>query len=271
MKKYIGKYVKINLKNEVSEFGKIIALDEPLDEIIFLPHKNENVFNQIFKNKTHVLKEEIATYTLFLKYSDIENNITELDTELKNIRLENAKNLPSQMRLILGYSEKPCHLNLEYQIDDNSPVINIGEYPIINGEIILPLKLAFISYAKEDRDDAIELMNKLHDKGILTWFDEKDLLPGDSWEDKIEIAIEKSDYFIALFSKNTINKHGYKQRETEYALKQKSLKPEMLIYIIPILLDECIPPRSLSKIHWLKKSDDNWFDRLLLSLGYFRI
>lgn len=170
------------------------------------------------------------------------------------------------IQFTIKYSEKPGHLGVEYKIDNDSPKINLGEYPIINGEIVLPMKLAFISYAKEDKDKAYELMKNLHKNGILTWFDEKDLLSGDSWEDKIEMAIETSDYFIALFSSNTLNKIGYKQREIEYALKQKSLRPEMSRFIIPILLDDCVPPRKLHNIHWLKTSDKNWFERLILSI-----
>lgn len=270
MKEYLGHYVKIRFTNGNQEIGKIPALGEVPNEIIFLPYTKEKIFNKYFKNQSHALKEELSEFAQFIKLADIEE-IIKLDTNLKNVKLENGKQLPSLMQLTFKYSEKPGHMGVEYKIDDNSPQIDIGDFPIINGEITLPMKLAFISYAKEDKIEAVSLMRKLHEKGILTWFDEKDLLPGDSWEDKIESAIESSDYFIALFSNNTLNKIGFKQREIEYALEQKSLRPESARFIIPILLDDCLPPRKLKKIHWLKVQENDWFDKLLLSLGYYKI
>lgn len=270
MKEYLGQYVKIVFKNGKQEIGKIPVLGEVPNEIIFLPYTKEKIFNRYFQNKSHALKNELSEFVNFFNLSEIDK-IIKLDKELKNVKLENGKQLPNLMRLTFKFSEKPGHLGVEYKIDDNSPQIDIGDFPIIDGVITLPMKLAFISYAKEDKIDAIDLMVRLHSKGILTWFDEKDLLPGDSWVDKIESAIETSDYFMALFSSNTLNKIGFKQREIEYALEQKSLRPDTTRFIIPILLDDCVPPRKLRKIHWLKKTEKGWFDKLLLSLGYYKI
>ena len=270
MEYFIGQYVQILYKNGKKEVGRIISLNEVQDEIIFLPFSKEKVFNKYFANQSHVLKEKLVGFVNFLKHEEIEK-IIKLDTELRNVKLENGKELPNLMQITFKHSEKPGHLGVEYKIDDNSPQIDIGDFPIINGEITLPMKLAFISYAKEDKQEALKLMGKLHEKGILTWVDEKDLLPGDSWEEKIESAIEKSDYFLALFSKNTLNKIGFKQREIEYALEQKSYRPESTRYIIPILLDDCLPPRKLKKIQWIKINKNGWFDKLLLSLGYYKL
>ncbi len=57
------------------------------------------------------------------------------------------------------------------------------EYPnlqIHNGTVELPVRLAFLSYAKEDARFVQNLAARLLQDGVLTWFDQKDLLPGDN-------------------------------------------------------------------------------------------
>ena len=265
MDEFINKNVILKLKNGEQKVGKIPALNSFPNEIVFLPYQKESLFNEKFQTKRQANKSEISDFVEFIDKSEV-LDIIKLDSNLKNIRLENGKKLPNLIQFKIKYSEKPGHLGVEYQIEKDSPVFDLGEFPIINGEIVLPMKLTFISYAKEDRNQAFGLMKELHKNGMLTWFDEKDLLPGDFWEEKIEMAIETSDYFIALFSSNTLNKRGYKHREIEYALKQKSKRPHMSRFIIPILLDDCILPRNLEMIHWLKATDKDWLQKLIMTL-----
>lgn len=109
----------------------------------------------------------------------------------------------------------------------------------------------FISYAKEDISLAKELYETLDRQGFSLWMDEEDLLPGYQWEIEIEKAIHESDIFIACLSKNSVNKRGYVQAELKKALDVANLMPEGEVYIIPVRLDACEVPRSLSKLHWL--------------------
>ena len=67
-------------------------------------------------------------------------------------------------------------------------------------------------------------------------------------------------------SSNTINNDGYKNKEIHLALNHYLLKPKGKRYIIPFLLDDCKPPREFNKIHWLKYTDENWLDKLLIAV-----
>ena len=55
----------------------------------------------------------------------------------------------------------------------------------------------FLSYAREDLQEAKRLCAELEDAGIYVWFDEKDLLPGSRWEYEIEKAIRTGLLFTA--------------------------------------------------------------------------
>ncbi len=57
------------------------------------------------------------------------------------------------------------HLKLPWQKD----FTDLGLLPIVNGEIILPLKLAFLCHAKEDKEQVEKIGSKLLSDGFLTW------------------------------------------------------------------------------------------------------
>ena len=56
----------------------------------------------------------------------------------------------------------------------------------------------FLSYAREDMGMAKQLYNDLKRFGLDVWLDTESLLPGDRWKDKIQDAIENSNYFDVL-------------------------------------------------------------------------
>lgn len=110
--------------------------------------------------------------------------------------------------------------------------------------LTIPITSTFLSYAKEDRDTVDGIATRLLSDGVLTWFDKKDLLPGEAWKRKIDHAIQHSDYFLTFLSDRSVSTIGYFQRELKYALEQQDLRPHGTIYIIPVLLDHCNPPES---------------------------
>ena len=135
--------------------------------------------------------------------------------------------------------------------------------PIENGAITLPVRLVFLCHAEEDKPFVRNLRQRLLDDGILTWLDEKDLLPGDDpWKQRINEAIETSDFVLVFLSSTSLNKTGQFQRELRYALEQRNLRPEGTRYIIPLVIDQCDPPGSLREIQWLRAQTTDWYERL---------
>lgn len=142
---------------------------------------------------------------------------------------------------------------------------------IVNGEIALPVTMAFISYAKENRKRVHSVARDLRKRDIFVWDDESLLLPGDHWESKIENAIECADYFLLFLSAATIDRDGYKNRELRLALKRQSTKAPGKRFLIPILIDPCEPPQDLRELHWLRMWEDEWESTLLRAIGPLHI
>ncbi len=182
-----------------------------------------------------------------------------VETEVHTIRsvTENGKELGiKDLELKLKMGTNPGFVNISCKVPGDTKLIQIGDIPIKNGVVEVKLPVVFISYAREDETIVKKMAKKLNNYGIVTWFDKRNLLPGDDWEIKIEEAIEKVDFFLIFLSKETEQKIGYKNRELELALKQQSYRPRGKVFIVPILLDDCTPPHDLKKLNWVKVSDD---------------
>ncbi len=100
----------------------------------------------------------------------------------------------------------------------------------------------FISYAREDYETARKLYDDLGQQdGIRPWMGEEDILIGQNWKTEIEQAIRDSDYFLVLFSSDSVSKEGFVQKEIRVALELIETLPPDKIFILPLLLDDCKP------------------------------
>jgi TIR domain len=116
-----------------------------------------------------------------------------------------------------------------------------------------PLKAKiFLSYARSDYSRARKLYDFLFNEGFSPWMDVEKLLPGEKWKWVIEDEIRKSDFFVACFSKNSVNKRGFLQKEIRIALDIAEEMLEEDIYLIPARLEQCeIPRRLADSLHWV--------------------
>lgn len=105
----------------------------------------------------------------------------------------------------------------------------------------------FLAYVKEDREAAEQLFDSLAAAGFAPWMDVRKLLPGQNWPRAIETAIEGSDFFIACFSRSSVNKWGGFQAEIRYALDCARRIPLDEIFVVPVRLDACRVPRSIQR------------------------
>lgn len=128
----------------------------------------------------------------------------------------------------------------------------------------------FISHASEDTDDAEFIYNLLKSNHYEPWLDFKALKVGMQWDYEIEQALRESDFVIILLSKVATNKRSYIQREIKRMDRYSEEKLSDDIYILPILIDDCEVPRSLSKYQYMKVSQADFTDNLLESLNFQR-
>ena len=105
----------------------------------------------------------------------------------------------------------------------------------------------FLAYAREDRETVEQLYEDLSARGFGPWMDVRKLLPGQNWPRSIETAIETSDYFVACFSKQSVNRWGGFQSEIRYALDCARRVPLDEIFLVPVRLDACRVPRSIQR------------------------
>lgn len=179
----------------------------------FLPwDKKEELFGKTEVGKgISVSKERALSLIRPIPYDSI-SSIKMAENSDWDILLVENKPIPEGLEVGLQNHGKLGFVKVTYNIPGNPKTDEIGELEIIQGELILPLKLAFVSYAREDQKVVEEITRKLNDEGILTWMDEKELMPGDHWESKIEAAIEKPEYVIVFFSKKLLKNQDTKIR-----------------------------------------------------------
>jgi len=86
---------------------------------------------------------------------------------------------------------------------------------------------------------------------------------------EIEKAVEAADAIIVCLSKGSITKEGYVQRELRIVLDYADYKPEGTLYLMPVRLEECDPPRRLRSwqyADYFEGHRERGLQRLLVSL-----
>lgn len=123
----------------------------------------------------------------------------------------------------------------------------------------------FLCHASQDKPVVRELYQRLLAEGwIDPWLDEEKLLAGQDWNMEIEKAVESADAVIVCLSNRSVTKEGVVQKEIKRALDKAEEKPEDIIFIIPLRLDDCSVPRRLKVYHY-----QDYFKNI--NVGYKRL
>ena len=128
-----------------------------------------------------------------------------------------------------------------------------------------PLKV-FLCHASGDKPAVRDLYKRLTAEGVDAWLDQEKLLPGQDWRMEIPKAVREADVVVICFSKKSITKEGYVQKEIKFALDFAEEKPDGAIFLIPARLEDCVIPERLSRWQWVDLFDGNGFIKLLRSL-----
>lgn len=120
----------------------------------------------------------------------------------------------------------------------------------------------FISYSRRDLAFVEQLAADLQAAGLDVWYDISRLEGGDSWPEKIQLAIDASDVFIIMVSPDSIVSR-WVRKEFLYASNKK-------MKIVPLLFKNCELPLWLLDIHFIDIQNENYernFGEVLRSLG----
>ena len=101
----------------------------------------------------------------------------------------------------------------------------------------------FISHSSKDRGFVEQLARDLLANGEEPWYDQWEMVPGDSLIDKIGSAILENDNFVVVLSKNSVESE-WMRRELGVALEREFR--ERRVGVIPALIENCIVPPFLS-------------------------
>lgn len=109
--------------------------------------------------------------------------------------------------------------------------------------------LAFISHSSADKERiARPIDGMLRERGIRTWLDERDLLPGKNLVDEIfEHGISQSDAFIAVLSANSIDSKWVHEELTNAVVQRINGAVKI---VIPVIVDGIKPPSFLDHLVW---------------------
>lgn len=129
----------------------------------------------------------------------------------------------------------------------------------------------FLCYAKEDKPQVERLHRELKLAGFEPWMDKVDLIGGEAWQPAIQAAIRQAHFFVACVSRHWVptnpdERRRFFRREIQTALDVLPELPPGDIFIIPIRLDECEVPESLSLFHWIDYFQPDGWERLLKAI-----
>lgn len=135
----------------------------------------------------------------------------------------------------------------------------------------------FISYKRVDLNRVEPIYDMLKSKGFEPWMDVRDILPGKNWVNEIQENIDSSDFFISIVSSNSVSDQvsetGFSiPKELSIALEKFiSDKPDLSTvkdlpntsYIIPLRLDNVLPPEELRVYQWLDYFESGGSEKLV--------
>lgn len=113
----------------------------------------------------------------------------------------------------------------------------------------------FLSYGHDMHADvAYQLKDDLLRRGHEVWIDRQELVPGTSWEHRIEDGLEwaaghKHGRVVLLMTPHSV------RRPDGYCLNEVARAVEKSIRIVPVMLVQVEPPLSICRIQWLDLRD----------------
>lgn len=123
----------------------------------------------------------------------------------------------------------------------------------------------FLCHASEDKPVVRDIYQKLRKYNISPWLDEKDLLPGENWEQLIPEVIRECDIVLLCLSRKFLSKESYGNYELRVVLEAAKRKSFNTIYHIPFRLDDCEIPSILAGIHYASNFIPEDFEKLLFA------
>lgn len=137
---------------------------------------------------------------------------------------------------------------IKFRISSDCSAANPQSKPL--GDHARRYENAFVSYATRDRKEVLKRVQMLNVMKTKFFLDLLSLDPGDRWEKKLYETIRACDLFL-LFWSQAAKDSQWVIREAEYALNQQSQNQNHEPDIVPVVLEQNVPPpQSLAALHF---------------------
>lgn len=183
------------------------------------------------------------------------------------IKVRGNKIVPKGTKAKIEVGITPNTVHVEIQLPGQKTMRDFGDLEINSGIIEIPINLVYILCSDENEVFVQTITERLLQDGFLTWYDKRDLLPGDNLELKWKSVVESADYIVLFLSKESCNSKGKYFEELKYILQISKAKDKSKPYIIPVLVNDCIPPVEIANLYPLDMRENNTYDKLLKVLS----
>ena len=100
----------------------------------------------------------------------------------------------------------------------------------------------FLSYSRSGRQFAFRIAEDLKNAGTSVWLDQRDISPGDRWDQAVEKALTECSCVIVILSPSSVNSRNVLD-EISFALEKSK-------QVIPVLYRDCDVPFQLRRIRY---------------------
>ena len=173
------------------------------------------------------LRGTIFNFTNLSKAKNLDKIIAGGECSIDFRTLQNSPNIPRSFLKKIGLPE----LYIDYLPD------------FYDGQSLLAYPV-FLSHASEDHELSTQLYQALSDKGVLCWFDEKEILPGNDIYKEVVKNIKLYDKMVLVCSEASIKNSWWVENEIREAKnKENQLREstgESIDIIVPITIDNYV-------------------------------
>ncbi len=119
-------------------------------------------------------------------------------------------------------------------------------------------RAVFLSYASQDAEAAKRICEALRATGVEVWFDQDELVGGDTWDAKIRGQIASCALFMPVISANTQARlEGYFRLEWKIAAQRTHTMADERIFLLPIVIDgtrdtDARVPAEFKQVQWTR-------------------
>ena len=89
----------------------------------------------------------------------------------------------------------------------------------------------FLSHAHSDRVLARKVADVLQESGLEVWNEEREVLPGDNWAEKVNKALRESEAMVVLLTPDAV-RSSHVRREIEFALGERKYNQKLIPVVV---------------------------------------